>query len=348
MLHPKSDKALLYHRFLANCERELAFHAARQGERPLSSVFYGGGTPSRLGFELLDALHDAVKHHFVLTPDCEVSVEVNPEDAVPEFLDNLKHFGVNRISLGVQTFHNASLRAIRRVHTAERALESIASAPVFSGGLSLDLILGLPYQTAHTLEIDLQHIRQLAPDHVALYLLERDLPIPLDKSCSAFPMPDDDQQADFYEHASKVLSQLGFEAYELSNFCKPGFACRHNLLYWNCGDYLAVGPSAVGRVSLDYYCNFSGLGDWSEAVASVGHGMERQETWSEQRLLQERLVQGMRLSQGIPRGWLSARHLSELNACLDNGLLVEQGDRLLLSLKGRLLGNEVFQVFVDP
>lgn len=346
VLHPRSEPSQFHRQFLEGLATEAEFWS-QQEKRPLTSLFLGGGTPSQLSLASLGAVLALVRRHFSLDPDCEISIEVNPEDIDQDYLVGLRALGFNRLSFGVQSFHDPSLRAIGRGHSGAAAIAAIASAPSFPKGLSFDLILGLPHQTRATLEVDLAQILRLDPDHVSLYMLERDLPTPLDKKAAQLPMPSEDDQAESYEHVRSTLQQAGYEHYEISNFAKSGKRCRHNLLYWTCGDYLAMGPAAVGRVGLRLRSNHEHFGAWRAALTEQGTGIAAEEHWSPERLHQERLIQGLRLSAGIPRAWLDARQLERLEACFAADLLLWREDRLCLSPRGQLLGNEVFQTFVE-
>ncbi|MDJ0838419.1 MAG: radical SAM family heme chaperone HemW [Acidobacteriota bacterium] len=345
VFHPRTDRAPFIRRYLQAVTRELQTYAGRYGRRPVSSVFFGGGTPSRLGATHLGGLMTAVRRAFNLTGDCEISVEVNPEDGDPVFLQALRDMGVNRVSFGVQTFHDASLEAIKRPHDGARAMAVLKSAPRFSKGVSLDLILGLPFQTTATLRRDLDLIQAIAPQHVALYMLETDLPTPLDKLTEA-PRPDEDTQADFYDMVCERLGAAGFEHYEISNFCKPGFACRHNLVYWQRGDYLGIGPAAHGQVGATATANHPRLADYCRLVEEQGRGVISEEHWTAERLRQERIIQGLRLSAGVETDLLTVEEVALLSHEPYRNLLVIGGGRLRLSARGRLLANEIFSLFI--
>lgn len=348
VLHPRSNPHTHHSRYLNALNRELAGLADQHQKRPLTSIFLGGGTPSHLGPGLLGQLLKHVHQHFDLDGDCEITLEVNPEDIQRGDLQALAQAGFNRLSVGVQSFHNPSLTAIGRPHDSATAQNVLREALAhFPKGVSLDLILGLPHQNSETLTNDLAQVKHLGLQHVSIYMLERDLPTPLDKMAPGLPMPDEDDQADFYETVCSTLAEAGFAHYEISNFALPGFASRHNQVYWRCGDYLAAGPAAVGRVGHTLTANHEQLTPWLRAVEAKGSGMDYQEQWSEVRLQQERLVQGMRLQEGVLRHWLKPQHWERLKPAQEAGLLEEVDNRLRLTSKGRLLGNEVFAVFVE-
>ncbi len=343
VLHPRTDEHAVYRRYVDNLCRELANYA--EIDRPVTSLFYGGGTPSRLPLHYLAEIQKAISANFRLDSDCEISMEVNPEDASQAFLEGISALGVNRVSFGVQTFSDEGLTAVNRAHNAAQALAAIKRAPPFAKGRSLDLILGLPHGSDRVLRRDLDHILELELEHVALYMLETDLPTPLDKRTD-LPRPDEDDQADFYLKVAEVLGEAGFRHYEISNFCQPGYACRHNLTYWRCGDYLGLGPAAHGRVALVYSRNHPSLASWSREVERSGKGIAESETWSDERFRQERIIGGLRLDEGVPETWLKDSERTRLEDPLFANLVSFTEGRLGLTGQGRLLGNEVFQIFL--
>jgi len=343
VFHPRTDPGPFIDGYLDAVCRELEHRGRMLDGRKVTSVFLGGGTPSRLPTGHLERLMSKMRRCFDLAEDAEISIEVNPEDVTPEYPASLLAMGFTRLSLGVQTFDDAGLTAVGRAHDHDRARAVLEQLPVFPHGRSIDLILGLPHQTRASLERDLETLLGYDLEHVSLYLLERDLPTPLDKRASM--LPDDDAQADAYERVDAVLTGAGYEHYEISNFAKPGFSCRHNLVYWRSGDYLGIGPSACGRVGLRFQRNEAMLGDYRAAVAATGSGVAEEEVWSEERLRQERLVMGLRLSEGVPIELVSEDELDAL-ARIDQ-LWCRHGDRLRLTPAGRLLANEVFAVFIS-
>lgn len=348
VLHRKTDPVPFYRTYIECLTRELQTRAARFRDRILSSIYYGGGTPSRLAAASLEIIQSTIARSFRLESDCEISMEVNPEDGNADYLKAIGELGITRVSFGVQSFHEPSLRAVNRPHGGQQALAAIAAAPTFAGGISLDLMLGLPFQDFASLEKDLEHVAALAPNHLSVYMLERDLPTPLDKSPLLALAPDEDRQADFYERVLETLSAQGYTSYEISNFSRPGFECRHNLTYWRGGDYLGVGPAAHGRVGLCYSANYPALSPYAAAVRRSGLGVEREETWTRERLRQEMLVQGLRLREGIAAKRLTRDERNQLEGFLELGLVDREAGRIFLTTRGRLLANEVFQVFVEP
>ena len=346
VFHPKTRRAPFYREYLACVIQELKNHAPEFSHRTVGSVFFGGGTPSRLRPDQVGSILEAVREWFRLEPGAEISFETNPEDADPDYLLALRELGVTRVSLGVQSFHDPCLRAIGRPHDRETALNAIKRAPTFPHGLSFDLIVGLPFQTEQILAADLATVAELKPEHVSLYMLDQDLPTPLDKTGRFLEMPNEDEHAAFYETARAFLKNEGYRHYEISNFARPGFECRHNLVYWRRGDYLGIGPAAHGQIGNRYAANHPRLADYLTAVRAHGSGTSRRETWRAQRMRQERIIQGLRLEEGVPASWLRAKERAELFSDPKHGLVEQKEDRVRLTEKGQLFANEIFQVFV--
>ncbi len=349
VLHPRSDPAAFELRYLDALQQELNHYAGEYGGRSLSSVFLGGGTPSRLPLAALTRLTAAVRAAFAVDPDCEWSMEVNPEDAHPTYLNGLAELGFTRLSFGVQTFDDRALAVLKRPHDGAGAQAVLAHCARLGlpHGFSLDLMLGLPYQTEATLARDLDVIAALQPPHVSVYMLETDLPTSLDKTGRGLPMPDEDDQAEWYERVVARLAALGLAHYEISNFARPGFACRHNLTYWQRGDYLGLGPAAHGFVGACAWANHERLNDWQAAVARQGHGRASEERWSAARCHNEVLLQGMRLLRGIDPEHLSVAQRTALKVHQAADLLQYRDKRLALTVKGCLLANEVFTSLLD-
>lgn len=349
VLHPRSDPAAFQVRYLDALQLELNHYGDELRGRSLSSVFLGGGTPSRLPLTALARLTAAVRAAFVVDADCEWSMEVNPEDADLPYLNGLAELGFTRLSFGVQTFDDQALGVLKRPHDGAGAQAVLAdcAALALPHGFSLDLMLGLPFQTDATLARDLDIIAALQPPHISVYMLETDLPTSLDKTGRGLPMPDEDHQAEWYERVVAHLHKMGLVHYEISNFARPGFACRHNLTYWQRGDYLGLGPAAHGFVGARAWANHERLSDWQAAVAGDGHGRASEERWNAARCHNEVFLQGMRLLRGVAVAQLTPGQRAALAPHQAAGLLEIRDQRLALTVKGCLLANEVFTALLD-
>lgn len=212
----------------------------------VDSIYFGGGTPSRTSVDNLRRIAEAVAGRFSITADAEVSLEANPEDVTQEALGAWRDLGVTRVSVGVQSFHDGELAAIGRIHDRDRAIEAVGLA--VSSGLrtNLDLILGLPGQTAESFRQTLDLAVSLGAGHLSLYMLDLEERTPLEVQVSRgrVTLPEDEQTAGLYAEAADRLAAAGLLRYEVSNFARPGEECRHNLRYWRRGEYLGFGMAA--------------------------------------------------------------------------------------------------------
>ncbi len=340
VLHPRSDPTLWLANYMKTVTNELKHYARQLGKPPVHSVFLGGGTPSRLPDSLVAEIVRCIRDEYDLIDGAELTIEVNPEDLVPDWVDHIMALGINRISAGVQTFHDPSLKAVRRPHTGEQALAALSRLPKFERGRSIDLMLGLPFQNAQSIARDLDLFKQLDVEHVSVYMLETDLPTPLDKS---HPQRwTDDEMVDMYHWVAYELAGAGMQHYEISNFGKPGYRSRHNMTYWNGESYIGVGPAAHGRLGHVYYGNHPQLSDWQEAVAKQGAGQKFSETWSPDRLAYESLIQGLRLADGVNVDQFSSSQTAAMLAFQGQGFCALKNKYWHLTRAGWLVSNEIF------
>ena len=212
----------------------------------LDSVYLGGGTPSRTSLENLSRILALLRAHCEIAPDAEVSMEANPEDVTPDSVASWQAMGVNRLSIGVQTFHDDELQAIGRVHDRSAAITAVTTAVAAGVRTNLDLILGLPRQTRESFRATLEAAVGLGAGHLSLYMLDLEERTPLEVQVSRgrVTIPDDDLVADAYLEAVDSLASRGLQQYEISNFARPGEECRHNLRYWTRGEYFGLGLAA--------------------------------------------------------------------------------------------------------
>ncbi|MDE7290101.1 MAG: radical SAM family heme chaperone HemW, partial [Oscillospiraceae bacterium] len=216
------------------------------------TIYFGGGTPSLLSAEQISKILSAVK----IVPNAEISMECNPNSVTENYLKDIFSIGVNRLSFGVQSFCGTELKMLGRLHTAEEAIASINSAhAVGFENISADIMLAVSGQTKESLLQSLDVLGTLPLTHVSAYMLkvEDGTPLARDEKLLA-EIPDDDTTAEMYLLAVKKLESMGFEQYEISNFAKKDFECRHNLKYWHCEEYYGIGPAAHSFVSGERYC----------------------------------------------------------------------------------------------
>ena len=214
-------------------------------EKEVSSIYFGGGTPSVLGAEKLSKILLAVKSSFSVTDEAEITTEVNPDTGKSIDFELLKKSGFNRISVGMQSAVEKELKKLGRIHNAEDAkitVERAKDAGIYN--ISLDLMMGIPFQTQDSLKKSIDFCNECGVTHISSYILKIEEGTKFDLIKDSLILPDEDKQAELYLFAVDYLKKLGFEQYEISNFAKKGFESRHNINYWKCGEYIGIGPSA--------------------------------------------------------------------------------------------------------
>jgi oxygen-independent coproporphyrinogen-3 oxidase len=331
---------------------------AQHGRR-ISTVYLGGGTPSLLTHAQMEQVLAAIHDHFILAEGAEVTLEANPETVTCQAAKVWRALGVNRVSLGAQSFRDPVLRALGRRHDGQRigaALRQVRQAGIRQ--VSLDIIAGV--QGDHLLD-DLRQAAALAPDHLSMYLLELDedevggvTNLARRVQAGRAHAPDEDWFAAVYPRAVEQLARAGLARYEISNFARPGCKSQHNLRYWRCQDVLGFGVASHSLVAGERH----GITrDLSAYLAAVRGGkepaLERDSAGLDQRTA-EAWILGLRLDEGVSVDEIVRRTgnrsalppMKRLARAISAGLLVRQGDRLRLTARGVLLSNEVFQAFL--
>lgn len=283
-------------------------HAAREAPgRRVETMFFGGGTPSLMEPETAAAVIDRTRQLWDTADDVEITLEANPTSVEAGRFAALAQAGVNRVSLGVQALNAADLRFLGREHSPDEALAALATARRTFARYSFDLIYARPGQTLEAWAAELERALGLAGEHLSLYQLtiERGTRFFTDHARGAFVLPEEELAAEMFELTQARLAAAGLPAYEISNHATPGAACRHNLIYWRYQDYVGIGPGAHGRFSdgngKRATRRQSGPEAWLEAVERAGHGTAESAVVSGRDLVEEALMMGLRLSDGIDR-----------------------------------------------
>lgn len=328
-------------------------------ETAADTVYFGGGTPTALGAEALCGLLAAVRETFPVSDGAELSTEANPGTVSAEDLDRLRKGGFNRISIGAQSFDAATLRTLGRIHGREEILRAVQDARSAGfGSVGIDLIFGIPGQTAASWREDLERTAGLAPSHVSAYALapEAGTPIHAALERGELRMPSDDETAEFYETAREILSAAGIGQYEISNFARPGQECRHNRKYWRREEYLGLGPSAHGllfpREGSPFglrTANPPSLAGYEAAIRANRIPWTEARTCTSEDAWKESLIFGLRMTEGIDlpavEEKIGAPPLSlaaAVSGLVASGLLLREGRRLRLPSRLLFVSNEVF------
>tara|TARA_Y100000590_G_scaffold375219_1_gene440005 strand:- start:12581 stop:13654 length:1074 start_codon:yes stop_codon:yes gene_type:complete len=312
--------------------------------RKVTSIFFGGGTPSLMPPDLAADIIAEVRTLWPVDDDVEITLEANPTSSERQKFAAFKQAGINRLSLGVQALNDADLSFLGRAHDAGQALAAIETAKSVFDRFSFDLIYARPDQSLKAWEEELKRAAELAAGHLSLYQLtvERNTPFYLKHARGEFYLPEDGMAADFYMLTQDILGAAGLPAYEVSNHAAPGHESRHNLVYWHYGDYLGIGPGAHGRITShnkvryatrDHYAPEKWL-QWVEERGAGAHEMEVLSDWDQGA---EGLMMGLRLYQGINiapfRQFIDLKAIDRLASegwlCYDEGHLKLTPDGML-------------------
>lgn len=293
--------------------RELEHHAARTPNRRLTSIFFGGGTPSLMPPGTAGAVIARARELFVPAPDLEITLEANPTSAERDALADFAAAGVNRLSLGVQALDDAALSALGRTHAAAEARAAIAAAAETFGRFSFDLIYGRPGQTPAAWRHELDAALPLARGHISLYQLtvEPGTPFYLAQARGGLVLPDEAAGAAMFEQTQEALAAAGLPAYEISNHAEPGQESRHNLTYWHYRDYLGVGPGAHGRLhengEIRALRQHRAPEIWLERTLQAGHATQEDTALPTEVRIAECVMMGLRMTAGIDAATFTRR-----------------------------------------
>ena len=342
---------------------QIAEEMGGQIEPAVDSIYLGGGTPTVLDAGQLEWIFGAVRRQFDVSPEAEVTVECAPGTLSPTMIESLLRCGVNRVSLGVQSFGDEEAAAVGRLHHRATVLEDIARLRAAGiTNMNVDLIAGLPHQTAESWELSLAETIATGAPHVSVYMLEVDEDSRLGRELlaggtryHAHFVPDEDAMADSYLAACERLQSAGIAQYEISNFAREGFESRHNLKYWTRQPYLGFGVdahsmllSATPEVDAVRFAPSDSLEQYMSNA-----GLQRTPV-SRRAALEESFFLGLRLTRGVSMREIAAKFdgkavdsarsaIAELVEC---GLMEQRGDLVCLTARGRLLSNEVFERFI--
>lgn len=338
-------------------EIEMYGGALAEREKTLSSIFIGGGTPTCLPAEKLVAVLEKVRRHFHWLPACEVTVEANPGTVDRHYLTQLRDGGVNRLSLGVQAFQDSILTVLGRIHTAAAAAGAVhAAREAGFTNLNLDLIFGIPGQTAKDWLASLRQAVDLAPAHVAVYGLQLESGTPLEQavSCGRLKPCAEELELDMYQSAIDYLTGHGYVHYEIANFARPGRESVHNLNYWLNRPYLGFGPAAHAYLRGERLANEPSIEAYAGCLARGAWPVAFREAGTERTEMAETMFLGLRLLQGVALDTFHQRfgrraediYRAEIAFLREAGLVEVANGYLRLTEKGLPVGNEVFKEFV--
>lgn len=345
------DESAWVRAYLAEIERV----ASEVPGRVLSTMFFGGGTPSLMQPDTVAAVIDAARHHWPCANDMEITLEANPGSVEATRFHGFRDAGVTRVSMGIQALNDQDLRRLGRLHSAEEALAAFDIARDCFDRVSFDLIYARQDQSLAAWEVELKQALSLAIDHLSLYQLTVEAGTAFGDRQAAGALrglTDDDRAADMYHLTQEICAAHGMPSYEVSNHAVPGAESRHNLIYWRYGDYAGIGPGAHGRLTIDggriaTECHRM-PNSWLEAVDRKGSGESLRDRLTREEQAQEMLMMGLRLREGVDldrHAALSGTRIpaERITRLVDLGMVEQDGRHLRVTEDGRAVLNAVLR-----
>lgn len=331
--------------------KEIALYQSE--EYAVDSIFFGGGTPSYVAGEQIQAIMQAVYDNFQVLEDCEITIEMNPESINEEKLACYLKAGINRFSMGVQSFDNQVLRFMGRLHNRETVYQKLALLKAMGcQNLGIDLMFGNPKQTLEVLQADLEQALQLDIDHISYYslMIKENTPFERWLATGQMQLLDDEEERDMYHLIQEQLTKNGYEQYEISNFARKHKYSRHNLKYWTLHDYLGLGLGASSNIGLERFTNLASFDSYFQAIDVGRRPIEQVEllNWSEREkeyiMLNMRLLKGFNIQDFNRKFQLDFRskYQEVLDKHVNYGLIQFEGDYLSFTKLGLDIGNQFY------
>ena len=348
----------LHQRYVAALLHEAEWLRRNTSAQPLSTLFLGGGTPTILAGQELAAIVTACKGLFGFTYEVEISIEANPKTIDPAKLTLLRRSGINRLSIGVQSLQDTELQHLGRPHSADDAITAVRLARTAGfDNISLDLMYGIPGQDHKSWQQSLEQALSLAPDHLSLYELtvETGTPYYQQLEQGLLDLPHEEELAAMDQTTATLCRQAGLVQYEISNYARFGYECRHNINYWQNGPYLALGAGAVACLAGRRQQKTRDPRLFCEQIESGQSVVQEEECLEPVASFRETVIMGLRMNQGVSKERLRKRYEMELNDCygttlirrlVDQGLLEMTATHLRLTARGRVFANQVMAELV--
>lgn len=328
--------------------REMEKHQGTE----FDTVFIGGGTPSVLSYKQIERVCDGIKHSFKLSPNLEWTMEINPGTITEEKIQAMKDGGVNRVSVGVQSFNDNELEAVGRIHRSKSAYDTVTA--IHNAGfsnISIDLMESLPYQTDDSFKRSLEVAMSLPISHISVYslIIEDGTPIKEKYDNGIYALPDEDSDRDLYKYTGEYLKQNGFLRYEISNYAKAGFESKHNLKYWNCDEYIGIGLVAHSYIDGVRSHNTSVLGEYISGVTTVDENI-----LTKNDKMGEFMMLGLRKTEGVDKNEFYRRFdvypdeiwKSQLDKFIALKLMKEKNGAYSLTQRGIDISNSIMCEFL--
>ena len=317
---------------------EIRNTADGQVKDKITSIFFGGGTPSVLPDGCIADILSAVRECFNISDDAEITMECNPGTVNESRLSEYRKAGVNRLSFGLQSADNNELKMLGRIHTFEQFEESfrLARAAGFNN-INVDLMSAIPGQTEATLENTFDKVTALQPEHISVYSLILEEGTYLADNIDKFPpVPDEEEDRRMYHITKQILGNAGYERYEISNYSRPGYECRHNLLYWNRGEYYGYGCSAAGLIGNVRYSDIRDVNKYIELNGDIGKLHENIEILTKEDAMEEFMFLGLRKTDGVSEKSFFETFGVQIDTVYGETIGKLEKERLLIKEKGQI------------
>ncbi len=341
--------------YIVSLKREITSYSNQLIDKNIISVFFGGGTPSLMGTSQIDEILTLLSSNFNMDPKAEITLETNPGTVDLNKLADFMNIGINRLSVGVQSFNDDDLKFLTRIHDRKTAIDTIKNASKAGfENINLDLIFSIPKQKKEVWKDNLKLAMELPITHISAYSLILEKGTILNKMVldGSIKLRDEDFDASQYEYTIDFLTSNGFEQYEVSNFCRTGFECEHNLAYWEHKNYIGFGPSAHSFVSNNRWWNFSSLKMYMDSIEREGKAVRGTEVLSQKELEQEFIMLTLR-SKGLDLNHLKKMYGNEwtsnnfnyLNKLVEDGYIIWSDNFIKFTKAGYLLCDEILLKF---
>lgn len=342
-------------RFLADLKKEMSLY--KNKEKKISSIFFGGGTPSILKNEDMKMIMDEIKNNFTIDEDAEISMECNPGTLNQDKLMFMKDLGINRLSIGLQAVQEDLLSYIGRIHNYEEFEKNyIEARNVGFENINVDLMYNLPNQTFEDWKETLHKIVKLNPEHISAYslILEEGTKLYDMYLNKEFELGDEEEDIKMYEYTIDYLKSNGYNQYEISNYSKKGYECKHNILYWKCKNYIGLGPGASGYINNIRYNNECNLDIYHDKLSKNQKPIDFFETLTLKDKIEEKIIMGLRMNEGIIFKDFEEfgidfeeKYKEQLDKHSKLNLIVRTDQGFRFTQKGREISNNIFLDYID-
>ena len=343
-------------KYLNSLKKEIKLYAKVLENKKVKTIYIGGGTPSLIKPKNIYQLLNLIKQNYTVKNNIEITMESNPDSLDENKIIKYKQAGINRISVGIQSFIDDELDILGRVHNTKKSNNIIKNLQKHMLNYNIDLMFALPGQNLNHFQFSIKKVLEYNPPHISLYNLQIEENTQLYKEVKLGNIHPINEVLDYkmYNYAIKELKKAGYNHYEISNFAKEKFKSQHNVLYWNYKPYLGIGPSAHGFNGTRRYYNLNNLSDYMKQLNNNKFPIDKIINLTQNELISERMIMGLRLIEGIDRVEFENRFNCSMDSIFNKeilnlknqGLLAEDENKIHLTKKGINLGNEVFSEFL--